>query len=107
VRVARSRGRIVVTGVEAPRRFEWSPLYFKEISLVGSNAFGVEEIDGRRQHAMEWYLEFVESGRIDCTPILTHRFALDDYADAFMACYHQDGSGAVKVAFEFNSGRSA
>jgi threonine dehydrogenase-like Zn-dependent dehydrogenase len=107
VRVTRSRGRIVVTGVEAPRRFEWSPLYLTEIALVGSNAFGAEEIDGRRQHAMEWYLELVESGRIDCTPILTHRFALDDYAEAFMACYDQDASGAVKVAFEFGLGEVA
>ena len=100
VRIARSRGRIVALGVEPPARFEWTPLYFKELVLAGSNAFAIEAWDGRRQHAMEWYLEFVKNRQIDVTPIITHRFPLDDYADAFMSCYHQGSSGAVKVLFD-------
>ena len=100
VRAVRSRGHIVALGVEPPRRFEWTPLYFKEISITGSNGFGIEEFEGRRQHAMEWYLEWVRDGRIDVTHILTHRFALDDYRDAFLACHDQGASGAVKVLFD-------
>jgi threonine dehydrogenase-like Zn-dependent dehydrogenase len=102
VRVTRSRGKIVVTGVETPKRFEWTPLYFKEISLVGSNAFGIEEIDARRQHAIEWYFEFLLAKEIDVTPILTHRFRLEDYGEAFMARYDQGDSGAVKVLFDYS-----
>jgi len=107
VRITRSRGRIVVTGVEMPQRFEWTPLYFKEISLIGSNAFGVEEIDGRRQHAMEWYLELIRTRRLDVTPIITHRYRLESYRDAFMTCYDQGKSGAVKVVFEYPAEKSA
>jgi threonine dehydrogenase-like Zn-dependent dehydrogenase len=99
----RSRGQIAVTGVEAPKRFEWTPLYFKEVSLVGSNAFGVEELNGRRMHAMEWYFELIRTQGIDVTPILTHRFGLADYARAFGACYDQGGSRAVKVLFDYSS----
>ena len=102
IRVADSRAAIVITGVEAPKRFEWTPLYFKEITVVGSNAFGVEEFEGRRAHAMEIYLELVRSGRIDVTPILTHRFPLDAYRDAFLACGDQATSGAVKVLFTYD-----
>jgi threonine dehydrogenase-like Zn-dependent dehydrogenase len=102
VRLADSRGAIVITGVEAPKRFEWTPLYFKEIAIIGSNAFGVEEFEGRRAHAMEIYLELVRSGRIDVTAILTHRFTLDDYRDAFLACGEQGTSGAVKVLFTYD-----
>src|SRR5579862_1726641 len=101
LRVAAARAALVVTGVEAPRRFEWTPLYFKEISVIGSNAFGVEEFEGRRRHAMEIYLELVASGRVDVTPILTHRFPLDRWRDAFLACGEQGRSGAVKVLFEY------
>lgn len=103
VRLTRSRGRIVVTGVERPRRFEWTPLYFKEIALIGSNAFGIEEWDGRRQHAMEWYFELIRSRRIDVTPIVTHRYPLEAYRDAFMACWNQGTSGAVKVLFDYRA----
>ncbi len=100
VRSVRSRGTIVALGVEPPKRFEWTPLYFKEIAIVGSNGFGVEELEGRRQHAMAWYLEWAASGRVDATPILTHRFALEDYRDAFMTCYAQGEHEAVKVLFD-------
>ena len=101
VRITRPRGRIVVMGVEVPRRFEWTPMYFKEIAIVGSNAFAIEEWDGRRQHAMAWYFEFIRSKRLDVTPIITHRFRLAEYSDAFLACYDQGASGAVKVLFDF------
>jgi len=101
VRVARTRGTVSVTGVEAPRRFEWTPLYFKELRIAGSNAFGIEEWQGRRQHAMAWYLELVSQGKLDATAILTHRYRLDDWREAFLACRHQGQSGAVKVLFEF------
>jgi len=101
LRVTKSRGRISITGVEAPRRFEWTPLYFKEIALVGSNAFGVEQIGARRQHAMEWYFELVRTHGIDLTPILTHRFALAHWRDAFRTGYDQGATGAVKMLFDY------
>lgn len=101
VRVARTRGAVVATGVEIPKKFEWTPLYFKELHLIGSNAFGIEEIDGRRQHAMQWYFDWLEAGRIDVTPIITHRYALEDYRRAFLTCWDQGRSGAVKVLFSF------
>jgi len=39
-------GTLVVSGVEPPKRFEWTPLYFKELRVIGSNGFGVEEVGG-------------------------------------------------------------
>ena len=101
VRIAGPRSTVVMSGVDTPARFEWSPHYFKEINLVGSNAFGVEELDGVRKHAIEHYLDLVRAGRVDVTPILTHRFPLDDYKDAFRATHTQGESGAVKVLFDF------
>jgi threonine dehydrogenase-like Zn-dependent dehydrogenase len=104
IRIAAARAAIVITGVEAPRRFEWTPLYFKEISVIGSNAFGVEEFEGQRRHSMEIYLDLVKQGRIDATPILTHRFRLEQYVDAFLTCGDQRRSEAVKVLFDYRDG---
>ena len=100
VRIARSRARIVALGVEPPRRFEWTPLYFKEIALVGSNGFGLETFDGRVQHGIEWYFEFIRTRKIDVTALITHRFSLGEYREAFTACFDQGESGAVKVIFD-------
>lgn len=99
-RVLRARGTIVKAGVHGPTYWEDTPLYFKEISLVGSNAFGIEEVDGVRQHGIAHYLELVRDGRVDLTGMLTHAFALDDWRDAFTALATQDRSGAIKVAFD-------
>ena len=101
LRVAASRGALVITGVEAPQRFEWTPLYFKEARLIGSNAFGIEEVEGKRQHAMAHYFDLVEAGRVDVSAMLTHTFPLEKWRDAFGAVADQSSSGALKVAFDF------
>jgi threonine dehydrogenase-like Zn-dependent dehydrogenase len=100
VRLLKARGTLVKSGVHAPGRWEWSPLYFKEISWVGSNAFGIEEVDGRRQHGIRHYLDLVESGRVDLTGMLTHRFGLNEWRDAFLTIANQGETGAIKVAFD-------
>ena len=101
VRMLASRGALVELGVNPPGRFEWTPLYFKEVRLVGSNAFGVEEVEGRRQHGMQHYLDLVRSGRVDISRMLTHTFRLEQWRDAFAAIADQGSSGAIKVAFDF------
>ena len=101
VRLLKQRGTMVKSGVHAPERWEWSPLYFKEISWVGSNAFGVEEVDGIRMHGIAHYLRLAEQGRVDMTGMLTHTFRLDQWREAFIALATQEESGAIKVAFDF------
>ncbi|CPR13439.1 oxidoreductase, zinc-binding dehydrogenase family protein [Mycobacterium bohemicum DSM 44277] len=105
VRVLRSRGTLVKAGVHAPGRWEWSPLYFKEIAFVGSNAFGFEEVEGRRQHAIAHYLDLAAAGRIELRPMLTHTFPLEQWRSAFLAIADQGESGAVKVAIDQRPGR--
>ena len=100
-RVLRARGTIVKAGVHGPTYWEDTPLYFKELSYVGSNAFGVEEVDGVRQHGIQHYLDLAASGRVDIAAMLTHTFRLDDWRNAFTALATQDRSGAIKVAFDF------
>jgi threonine dehydrogenase-like Zn-dependent dehydrogenase len=100
VRVLAARGTLVKSGVHAPGRWEWSPLYFKEISWVGSNAFGIEEVEGVRKHGIEHYLDLVTAGRIDLTGMLTHTFGLSEWRDAFLAIADQEHSGAIKVAID-------
>ena len=101
VRIAGPRSTVVISGVDTPGRFEWSPHYFKEINLVGSNAFGVEEWNGKRQHAMLHYFDLIREKQIDMRPILTHRFRLEQYRDAFLYTHEQGKHGAVKVVFDF------
>jgi len=100
VRVLAERGTLVQSGVHTPGRWEWTPVYFKELTIAGSNAFGIEEVEGVRKHAIAHYLDMAASGRVDLTGMLTHRFPLERWWDALRAIARQDTSGAIKVAFE-------
>jgi threonine dehydrogenase-like Zn-dependent dehydrogenase len=101
IRVLGHGGKLVQLGVASPARFEWTPWYFKELHLIGSNAFGVEEVDGVRKHAIQHYLDLVQGGRIDLTGMLTHEFRLDQWREALTTIIDQGETGAVKVAFDF------
>jgi threonine dehydrogenase-like Zn-dependent dehydrogenase len=99
-RVAKARGTLVKAGVHGPTFWEDTPLYFKELDFVGSNAFGFEELDGTRRHGIDLYLDLVKDGRIDLTGMLTHTFPLADWRDAFATIATQGDTGAIKVAFD-------
>ena len=100
LRLVCAQGTVVLVGVARPARFEWTPLYFKEVSLIGSNGAGVEELEGRRRHAFAHYLELLQSGRLAPESLVTHRFALADYREAFLTAYDKGRTRAVKVVFE-------
>jgi threonine dehydrogenase-like Zn-dependent dehydrogenase len=99
LRLLATGGTLVVSGVEPPKRFEWTPLYFKELRVIGSNGFGVEDVGGVAKHAMEHYLDFVRAG-LDLTPVITHRFPLDRWDEAVLALKDSRRTGAVKVLLE-------
>jgi threonine dehydrogenase-like Zn-dependent dehydrogenase len=100
VRITRPRGILSIIGVEAPKRFEWTPIYFKELRVVGSNAFGVETFRGARKHAMEHYVDLCASGEVDLGFLVTHRYPLDEWKAAFSTAIAKT-TGCVKVAFAF------
>jgi threonine dehydrogenase-like Zn-dependent dehydrogenase len=75
-------------------------VYCKELTFTGSNAFGMEEVEGVRQHGIAHFLDMVGSGRIDLTPMLTHTFGLEQWREAFEVLADQASTGAIKVAFD-------
>ncbi len=99
LRLLQTGGTLVVSGVEPPKRFEWTPMYFKELRIIGSNGFGIEEVGGVRKHAFEHYFDFAAAG-LDLTAVVTHRFRLAQWDEAVLALANSRRTGAVKVLFE-------
>jgi threonine dehydrogenase-like Zn-dependent dehydrogenase len=100
VRVASPRASIVMVGVAPPRRFDWTLIYFKELALLGSNAYGLETVEGKRANCIEIYLDLLAHSRLDVAGLITHRYPLELYADAFLAARDKLRSQAIKVIFE-------
>jgi threonine dehydrogenase-like Zn-dependent dehydrogenase len=99
LRLVATGGTVVISGVEPPKRFEWTPLYFKEVRVIGSNGFGIEQVGGDAKHAMEHYFDFVAAG-LDLTPVITHRFPLQRWREAVLTVKDARHTGAVKVLLE-------
>ena len=76
MRFLATRGKLVFTGVDTPKRFENTPHYFKELEVIGSNAYAVERFEGKRSHAFEFFLEFLVEKRIDLSGMVTHKFRI-------------------------------
>ena len=73
------------------------PLPVIPIMAKTLTVFGVGGNGGRGQY--ERSLELVRTGRIDLAPMVTHRFALDDVAQAFEVATSKT-DGAIKVLVE-------
>ncbi len=94
----RKKGRVVAVGavgMNLPRR----AYYFKEAEFIVSCSYGPGRYDPQyedyghdyppayvrwtEQRNMQAVLELVASGRLDFTPLVSHRFAIDRAADAY------------------------
>jgi len=103
VRLVKPLGTVVLVGVGTPRRYEWTPIFFREVSVIGSNAYGAEPFEGEREHGFAYYLSLCAAGRVDPTPMITHRFPLAQYREAFVAAHAKVSRRAVKVIFDISS----
>jgi threonine dehydrogenase-like Zn-dependent dehydrogenase len=101
VRIAKVRGAVVLLGVATPRRFEWTPIYFKELTVTGSSGFGIETVDGRRAHAIDHYLAACAGG-LDLSWLVTHVAPLEGWLGLCEALASPARSGVVKAAFAPN-----
>jgi threonine dehydrogenase-like Zn-dependent dehydrogenase len=103
VRILKSKSTLVFTGVSTPARFEWTPWYFKEINIIGSNGAGIETFEGKDHHAYELYMELVKNKRLNPAALLTHKFPLDQYDTAFNTVASEAKTKRIKVAFDFTA----
>ncbi|MBD3350133.1 MAG: hypothetical protein GF364_01450 [Candidatus Lokiarchaeota archaeon] len=101
MRFLKSQGRLVFPGVNIPKRYESTPHYFKELEIIGSNAFGIETYKKERKHAFTFYLSFLSDKLLDPSDLITHTFDLGNYEQAFSTLTNKNESKAIKVLFRF------
>lgn len=100
MKYARAGGTVVELGTSQITLVDTAPLWFDELTLVGANGRAFEEYDGRRMHTYDVVFDLVRQKRLDLSGLLTHRFKIEDYRQAFATLANRSRSGAIKVAFE-------
>jgi predicted dehydrogenase len=116
VQLLRDRGRIVVVG-ETRIEIDRAPMYEKELELRMARSYGPGRYDrdyeerGRdlpaghvrwtEQRNMQAFLELVASGRVRPSELTTHRFSVDDGAQAYAAIKGSTGQRPFGVLLEY------
>ena len=91
-----------MVGTASPARFEWTPLFFKEVHLIGSSGYGMESHEGTMQHSFTVDLDLLDQRRIDPAEVVSHRFPLPSYKDAFVTARDKADHRSMKVLFAFS-----
>jgi len=99
LRWTRSGGAVVLVGVNfAPRRLDYSPVWFQEVDLVGINSHGTERFRGKEMTTFEAAHTLYREGKLQYGGLLTHTFPLAEYRKAVETFFSKASARAIKVA---------
>tara|TARA_B100001971_G_scaffold182896_1_gene180489 strand:- start:1152 stop:1691 length:540 start_codon:yes stop_codon:yes gene_type:complete len=97
LKIVRPGGRVGLVGAQSiADQLAVGIVQHNEISLVGCFCYGRSAMHSEFRIA----LGLLASGQLDATPFITHRFRLDDIAEAFAVANGRDQYGSIKVLVE-------
>ena len=83
VRLLKARGTLVKVGHHMrPITFDETPVWWQELRMIGIDAHGMEEWEGRRLYTFDLVQEWIRDGKYSVEGFVTHHFKLDDYKEA-------------------------
>jgi threonine dehydrogenase-like Zn-dependent dehydrogenase len=101
-RLTRPGGEATLVGMPgAKSRLDLTALWYKEIRLRGSYAYGVEEYKGETTSSFELALRLAPEIGLD--KMVGPRFRLEDYRGAIAAARSAGREGRIKVVFDHRS----
>lgn len=118
IRATRPRGKVVAVGMPATITSDLASLWHREIEILGSYAYGTEELSedlaaaigldpgkdsSGELRARTFELAILLGSQIDLAPLVTHLYSIEDYVAALRRAVASGSEDAVKVAFDFRS----
>ncbi|MET3697833.1 threonine dehydrogenase-like Zn-dependent dehydrogenase [Bacillus oleivorans] len=101
LRFSRSGGKVVLLGLASIMDgIDWTTVWLNELDLKGSFAYSTEVIQGKRVRTFDIAIELMRTGKVDLSPLVTHRFPLDEYRSALDTALNKKNRAAIKVVFE-------
>ncbi|HJP25499.1 MAG TPA: zinc-binding dehydrogenase [Acidimicrobiales bacterium] len=97
--IVRPRGRIVLVGMPAEVSLELTPLWHREITLVGAYTYGTETLpDGTERRTFDLAADLV--GAASLGSLVSAPYPLARYRDALEHAASAGRRGATKIAFD-------
>jgi 2-desacetyl-2-hydroxyethyl bacteriochlorophyllide A dehydrogenase len=104
LRWTRAGGTVVLVGVYLHKMdIDLTPVWHQEISLLGAIGHDVVQWQGAAISTFDLALRWLAEGKVHTGRLLTHRFALADYKEAFATAVDKRTHQSIKVAFDMRS----
>jgi threonine dehydrogenase-like Zn-dependent dehydrogenase len=91
----------VMVGTGHGRGADLTPVWFRELTVLGAYGRQLESFQGRRVGTYQLVHELMAAGKLPVKPLLTHTFRIEQYRKALEASIDKDRYEAVKVALDF------
>jgi len=97
----RAGGQVMFVGTGHGGAIDLTPVWFTELQIKGVYGRGVEQLNGKTASTYELVHDLMVAGKLDVEEMLTHKFPLDQYRQAFATAGGKADHQAIKVAFDF------
>jgi len=104
--VVRPRGQVVLLGMPEPFRTDLTPLWHREVALVGAYAYGSEPPAAGRARARTFALAFELVADAGLGRLVSATYPLERYREAVEHAASAGRQGGVKVAFDLRGQRA-
>lgn len=101
LRIAAGRGQVCTVATASGHGTDLTPVWFRELSLIGAYGRQMETWDGQRISTYALTHQLMLAGKLRTDGLLTHEFPLTDYRHALHTATHKSSTSCVKAAFRF------
>ncbi|RYM05621.1 alcohol dehydrogenase [Sporolactobacillus sp. THM7-7] len=103
LRFSANGGKVVLLGLAGiVDGVDWTTVWLNELDVKGSFSYSTEKYKGRSMRTFEVAIDLIRRRKVDLSPLITHRFPLEDYRNALSTAAHKRRGAALKVVFEPN-----
>jgi len=104
IRFTRGGGQMVLVGMPGvPRGVDWTPLWYKELSLHAAYAYGPEPRDAKRRETFDIAIELAQRSAEALAPLVGDPYPLTDYRRALGEALSTGSHESVKTVFSIDS----
>lgn len=101
LRLTKSGGKVILLGLAGIlNKIDWTTVWLNELTVKGSFAYSTEKYEGKKTRTYDIAIELMAKGKVDLSPLITHRFPLEQYKRAISTASNKGQEAVVKVVFE-------
>ena len=103
LRLTRAGGQVILAGIPAiPKGIDWTPIIANELRVSGSSVYNhVDEFNGEKKPTFDIVIDWMKSGKVDLSWIVTHQYSLDQYDLALSQVSNHGRYQIIKGVFAF------